>query len=146
MSEKTGERLLAIAAVIERIVVIGLMLLMLIVVLIATFELGALLFQELLDPMSGGLMLDINELMTLFGFFFLILIGIELLETIRVYLEEDTVHAEVVLLAALIAAARKVIVLDLKVLEPGAIIGLAAIIFALAGGYFLIKRSRHVPS
>ncbi len=46
----------------------------------------------------------------IFGFFMLILIGIELLETIRAYLVENVVHVEVVIEVALIAIARKVII------------------------------------
>ena len=63
------------------------MLLMLAVVAFATIELGLMLFQRLVDPAQGMLLLEIDELLDLFGFFLLILIGIELLETIGMYLE-----------------------------------------------------------
>ena len=39
----------------------------------------------------------------------------------------------------MIAIARKVILLDLKKLEPVSLIGIAAIIIALSAGYYLVK-------
>ena len=139
-------KLLATATVVERIVVMILILLMLAVLVLATIELAVVLFQELTDPRCGLLFLDVTELLELFSFFFLILIGIELLQTIRMYLEQDRIHAEVVLLVALIAVSRKVVVLDVKTLEPATVIGLAAVVLSLSAGYVLIKQSHQRPS
>ena len=73
----------------------------------------------------------------------LVLIGIELLETImKTYLTQDQPHYEVVLSVAIIAIARKVIILDLKEVDSLSLIGIASIILALTAGYFLMKRSR----
>ena len=57
------------------------------------------------------------------------------------YFKDNVIHAEVVLLVAVIAVSRKVILLDLEKYEPIAIIGLGVIIFALGGCYYLIKLS-----
>jgi uncharacterized membrane protein (DUF373 family) len=58
---------------------------------------------------------DINELLDIFGLFMLGIIGIELLETImRIYLYERENHALVVISVAIIAIARRVIILTLK--------------------------------
>ena len=141
-----GSKLRASIMAVERAIVIALMLLMLAVVLFATIELALMLFQRLVDPSQGMFLLEIDELVELFGFFLLILIGIELLETIGMYLEGDTVHAEIVLLVALIAIARKLVVLDLKEHEPVMLIALAVVILSLAGGYVLIKRSYATPA
>lgn len=141
MKSSAAGKLLAVATMVERIVVTILMLLMLAVLILATFELTVVLFRELTDPGRGFVFLDVTELLELFSFFFLILIGIELLQTIRMYLEHDRIHAEVVLLVALIAVSRKVVVLDVKTLEPATVIGLAAVVLALSAGYVLIKRS-----
>ena len=141
---KNEGRVLAFAHSAERVVVIALMLLMLAIVALATIELALLLFQELTNPPQGLLFLEIGELIDLFSFFLLILIGVELLETIRMYLHEDTVHAEIVLLVALIALARKLVVLDVNAYEPLALFALAALVLALAGGYAVIKRY-HAP-
>ena len=50
------------------------------------------------------------------------------------------VHAEVVFLAAMIAVTRKVITLDFAQAAPLVLFGVAAIILALAIGYYVLKR------
>jgi len=71
----------------------------------------------------------------------MILIGLELIETIKMYLVEEMVHVEVILLVAIIAVARKVIILDVKSAAPLTLIGIAAIILALSIGYYWLKRA-----
>lgn len=46
------------------------------------------------------------------------------------------------LIVALIAVARKIIVLEPKELPEGTLLGIAAIVFALTLGYYLVRRSR----
>jgi uncharacterized membrane protein (DUF373 family) len=95
-------------------------------------------------PESTQVLLDLTGLLELFGFFLLVLIGIELLTTIKAYLVEHTVHVEVVVEVGLIAIARKVIILDVKDYEPLQLTGIAFIIAALAVAHFVIKRSQHL--
>ena len=123
----------------ERIIVLTLLVLMLIAVLASTIELAIILVQQLRKP--PFLLLDIAEMLEVFGFFLMVLIGIELLETIKVYFEGEKVHAEVVLLVALVAVARKVIILEYKDLSPATLLALAAMIIALAAGFFVVKRA-----
>jgi uncharacterized membrane protein (DUF373 family) len=115
-------------------VLIGLMML---AILFGTFELAVLLIKELLN--EPRFLLDIKKLLDIFGFFFMILIGLELLETIKTYITKEQLHVEIVFLVAMIAIARKVIILDLKRLPPSSLVGIAAIILALSGGYWMIK-------
>ncbi|MDI6714048.1 MAG: phosphate-starvation-inducible PsiE family protein [Thermodesulfovibrio sp.] len=86
-------------------------------------------------------MLDINELLEIFSLFMLVIIGIELLETIvKTYLSEPVNNVEVVIAVAMIAIFRKVIILDVKDLSGLSLIGIAAIILALAVGYYIIEK------
>ena len=124
----------------ERYLVIGLLGMMVVVVFLGTVELGVILVEQMLKP-PRFILLDINEMLKIFGFFMMILIGLELIETIKVYLVEEMVHVEVILLVAIIAIARKVIVLDVKTVAPLSLIGIAAIIIALSAGYFALKRA-----
>jgi uncharacterized membrane protein (DUF373 family) len=62
------------------------------------------------------------------------------LDTIRAYLTEHVVHEEVILVAALIAVARKVIVLDVKQTDPAMVFAIAAIILTVAVAYWIVKR------
>lgn len=117
------------------------LILMTIIVAIAILELGIVLYTDLFDPTDDVLFLEIDELFRIFGFFFIILIGFELVETVEMYFKDNVIHAEVVLLVAVIAVSRKVILLDLEKYDPIAIIGLGIIIIALGLCYWLIKVS-----
>lgn len=127
----------------ERYVVVSLIGMMMLAILVSTIELAVILYRELMKPPI--LLLEIDNLLEIFGFFMMILIGIELLETIRNYITEEYVHVEVVFLVAMIAVARKVIILDVKDLTPLTLLGIAAIIVALAAGYYGVKRSYTLP-
>lgn len=123
----------------ERVVVVTLMVMMVAVILLAVVELMMLLVGLIFTSPKAPL-LGIDNLLDIFGFFLLILIGVELLETIKAYLQEHVVHVEIVLEVALIAIARKVIILDLKETKSDALFAVAALIVALAIAYFLQKR------
>ncbi len=122
----------------EHCIVLSLILMMMLVVLLSTIELGWLIVKDMITP--PVVLLEIDELLELFGFFMLVLIGIELLETIRAYYIDHSVHAEIVIKVAMIAIARKIIILDVKDLPSLTLIGIAAIVLALSAAYFAIKR------
>jgi uncharacterized membrane protein (DUF373 family) len=84
-----------------------------------------------------------EQIYEIFGDLLLILIGLELMHTVKVYLQDHTVHVEVILAVALVALARKIIVLNLK--DPAASIGLALLIIALAGSHWLMRRPESRP-
>lgn len=121
----------------EHVVVVSLIVMMVVVILISTIELGLIIIKEIIAPPLFWL--GIDQLLQIFGFFLLILIGVELLETIKAYLAEQVVHSEIVLEVALIAIARKVIILDLEKYSSMTLVGIAALILAIAGAYFIIK-------
>ena len=123
----------------EKMVTVTLVVLMAVVVLLATIELGWIIIQDIITP--PVLLLEINELLDIFGLFLLVLIGVELLETIKAYLKENVVHFEVVLTVAMIAIARKVITLDVKELPSMTLVGIAAIIVALAAAKYFFRKA-----
>jgi len=125
---------------VERLVVSSLLVMMVSVVFLSTVELGWIIIKDIITP--PVFLLEINELLDIFGMFLLVLIGVELLETVKMYLNEKKVHVEVVFTVAMIAIARKVIILDVKELSSLTLIGIGAIIIALSSGYYLIKRGR----
>jgi len=125
---------------IEKVIVLSLLAMMVSVVLLATLELGWLIIKDVITPPM--FLLEIDELLDIFGMFLLVLIGIELLETVKMYLATKTVHIEVVFPVALIAIARKVIILDVKDLTGITLIGIGVIIFALSAGYYLVRRNK----
>lgn len=130
-----------ILKIFEKLIVMALLSLMMLAVLVSTVELAVILFQELMKPPL--LLLNIKEMLEVFGFFLMVLIGLELLESIKAYLHEDRVHAEVVFLVAIVALSRKVIILDYKEVTADMLYGMSALIVALGVGYFLVRRALH---
>lgn len=143
-ADETGNRgrgdMTAFLKKFERAIIYALIAMMVVVVTLATAELGWIIVKDLITP--PVLLLEIDELLEIFGFFLLILIGVELLETIKAYLYEQVVHVEIVLEVALIAIARKVIILDLEKYEGTALLAMAALIVALAAAFLASKYQR----
>jgi len=130
----------------EALTVRALIVMMAIVVGFATIDLAWILIKDLIAPPL--LMLSVDQLLEVFGLFMLVVIGIELWETMmRTYLSEGRPHFEVVLSVAIIAIARKVIILDLKEVDSLTLIGIASIVLALTAGFYLMKtcQSRSCP-
>ena len=125
----------------EKFMIQALMVMMAVVLGLATLDLGWLIIKDIIKP--PFFLLDVNQLLDIFGLFKLVVIGIELLETImKTYITQGQPHYEVVLSVAIIAISRKVIILDLKEVDSLSLIGIASIIVALTVGYFLMKRSQ----
>ncbi|MCJ7445663.1 MAG: phosphate-starvation-inducible PsiE family protein [Methanotrichaceae archaeon] len=128
----------------QRFIVTVLIILMALVVLLSILE---LIYIIIIDIISEPILLpDISELLTIFGYFLLILIGVELLETFKIYLKEQSINVQVVFLVAMIAIARKVIILEPDQTPSVTLIGIGVIIIALASGYYLVKKSQDDPS
>jgi len=128
----------------ERVIILALTIMMAIVLLLATIELAFILVQDVVSP--PVFILEIDELLDIFGLFLLVLIGIELLETVKAYLVENAIRVHVVFTVALIAISRKVIILDVKETPSLKLAGIAAIIIALSVGYFFIKKMGEKPN
>ncbi|HOU69890.1 MAG: phosphate-starvation-inducible PsiE family protein [Methanothrix sp.] len=124
----------------QKIIIAILTILMGLVVMLATLELIYVIAFDILSPPL--VLLDADELLDIFGYFLLILIGIELLETFSIYLHERAINVQVVLLVAMIALARKVIILDAEEIPSLNLIAIGFIILSLAAGYYLVKRSQ----
>ncbi len=130
-----------IIATFERIIIISLTILMGIVVTVSTVELAYMLFLDIFKPQEGNALLGLDDMFEIFGLFFNVLIGFELFETMKLFFKENVFHAELILLVALIAVSRKVILLDYNSMEPLSIIGVAILIGTITGGYYLIRYS-----
>ncbi|MGC8602688.1 MAG: phosphate-starvation-inducible PsiE family protein [Desulfomonilaceae bacterium] len=124
----------------ERLICYTLMSMMAVVILMATLDVGRVILRDILTP--SALFLDSNELLDLFGMLLLVLIGMELLETIYVFHKDRVVSAEIILIVALVAMARKVITLDQSKLSSFTFFDTGVLMLSLAGAYFLLKRSQ----
>ncbi|MGE5130513.1 MAG: phosphate-starvation-inducible PsiE family protein [Sphingomonadaceae bacterium] len=128
----------------ERIVMYVLLIVLAAVVLLATVELVWVIVKDVLTP--PVFVLEIHELLDLFGLFLLVLIGIELMHSVKTYVTSRVYHLETVLSVALIAVARKIIVLEPKDLPEGALLGIAGLVLSLAVGYYVLRRSHQDDS
>ena len=121
----------------ERVMTTVLIGMMAVVVVLSVVDLGWVLIKDIISP--PVVLLDVDELLDIFGVFLLVLIGIELLETLKAYVREREIRAEVIILVAMIALARKIITLDVKTVPSVSLLGIAGIIVALAIAYYLIR-------
>src|SRR5258706_676674 len=123
----------------EGIVALVLTLVIGLIILVAVFRLtyGVLtgLLFGVLDPLEhGAFQLVFGEIMTL-------LIALEFNHTLQyvVKREQSIIQTKVVLLIALLAVARKFIILDLRDVDAAQLLALAAITLALGLAYWLMR-------
>ena len=112
--------------------------LMAIIVVSATAEVAYVVATNILEP--PGFFIGVEDLFQIFGLFLMVLIGLELMTSIRDYLRDSRIHAELMLLVAMTAVTRKVVIMDAKEIDPMILFGIGFMIIALAIGYFLVRR------
>jgi uncharacterized membrane protein (DUF373 family) len=95
------------------------------------------LYEKLSEP--PVFLLDMSDIFQVFAAFLAVLIAIEIFANITLYLRDDVIHVKLVVATALMAIARKVIVLDLSILEPSYLYAIAAIVIALGITYWLLS-------
>ncbi|HID72524.1 TPA: hypothetical protein EYP38_01165 [Candidatus Micrarchaeota archaeon] len=113
-------------------------ILMVFVIVMGVVDVAWTLYQKVLRPPSY--ILTITDILATFGAFMAVLIAIEIFVNITVYLREDVIHVKIVMATALMAIARKVIILDLDKLEPEYLWGIASVVLAISIGYWLVVR------
>ena len=116
-------------AKIQRFTVMVLAGMLLVVVVLSTAHLAVLIGGEIWKP--PRFLIPVQGLLEIFGYFLLVLIGVELLETLKAYLKKDVIHVRVVLEVALIALARKAIIEEPSTMPGLTLFGVAALILAL---------------
>jgi len=124
----------------QKLVVVALAVLLIFVVVLSTVHLGFLVAAEMWK--TPRFLIPVDGLLEIFGFFLLVLIGAELLETLKAYVSKDVLHLRVVLEVALIAMARKVIIEEPNSVSSMTLFGIAALILAL-GVAFYFERQTH---
>jgi uncharacterized membrane protein (DUF373 family) len=114
-------------------VIISLIILVALYQLTSSVVLG--LIFDVLDP------LDHKAFQTIFGNILTLLIAMEFNHTLQyvVAREQSIIQTKVVLLIALLAVARKLIILDVYDISPGHLLGLAAITLVLGVTYWLVR-------
>jgi uncharacterized membrane protein (DUF373 family) len=128
-----------------RAVASALIVVLAVVVLMTLLELVWSVEQHIVTPPL--LREDLHGALDLFGTVLLVLIGLELLETVAAYFADGQVRGEVVILTAMIAVARKIVVLHVEEGESLALLVMGSAVLALSIAYRLFRRpSPPVPA
>lgn len=112
--------------------------LMVAVILWGVADVIYIIYARLMTP--PVFLLDINDIFYTFGAFMAVLIAVEIFINIRLYLGTNVFPVQLVVATALMAIARKVIVLDFDEITPLYLVGIAAATLALGITYWLLRR------
>lgn len=129
----------------ESLVAFTLTLIISLIILVALFRLASTVISGLLLGMLDPL--DHEVFQVVFGEILTLLIALEFNHTLQyvVTREQSIIQTRVVLLIALLALARKFIILDLNDVGPGQLLGLAAVTLVLGATYWLIRERDERP-
>ena len=127
-----------------RICVKVLAVLMVFVIILGVADVGYVLFTSLSVP--PVMLLSVSEIFQVFGTFMVVLIAIEIFINIRLYLGSSTLPIKLVIGTALMAIARKVIILDLENTTSIYVFAIAAVVLALGVAYWLVGKTGKVST
>jgi uncharacterized membrane protein (DUF373 family) len=136
---KPNEPLIRTLRMIIRFGVRCMAILMTLVILWGVGDVAMEMYNKLIA--SPFMMLTISDILATFGAFMAVLIAIEIFINITIYLRHDIIHVQIVMATALMAIARKVIILDFKTITPDYMFATAALIFAMSIGYWFVVRN-----
>jgi len=140
LSERETTRLATVITRVQFITTAVITILLAIIVVLSTVHLGYLIAQEMWR--RPRFLIPVQGLLEIFGYFLLVLIGVELLETLKMYLKRDTIQLRVVIEVALIAMARKVITEEVDAVSSLTLFAIAALILALAIALYFERQAR----
>ena len=113
-------------------------LLMIIVIVAGVVDVAWTLYQKF--AAEPRFILTMNDILMTFGAFMVVLIAIEIFQNIILYLRDDVIHVKIVLATALMAIARKVIILDYDELEPMYIFATGVVLVATGIAYWFVHK------
>jgi uncharacterized membrane protein (DUF373 family) len=122
----------------ENLVAKILLIAIVLISLYALLDLTLALCNVVLNTNLGSLG---KGIISIFGLFLNLLIALELLENITGYLRKHVLQVELVIVTAIIAVARKLVILDLEKTDGIELLGLAVAILTLTLGYWVIRVS-----
>ncbi|MDD3406801.1 MAG: phosphate-starvation-inducible PsiE family protein [Methanomicrobium sp.] len=117
-----------------------LMIVLTVVTLFSLYELIVVVGYYLLFD-ETPLILEGLGILAFFEFFLLILIGLELMDTIKSFIETKRIEVGIVIILAIIAISRKIIVINPDYTSEFELVGIGAIVIALTAGYYFVKKA-----
>lgn len=119
-----------------KIAVKVLAILMVLVIFWGVADVIFVLYQKLIAP--PFMLLTITDILKTFAAFLAVLIAIEIYQNIVMYIRTDVIPLKLVIATALMAIARKVIILDFEEVAPLYIFATGAVVLALGITYYLL--------
>jgi uncharacterized membrane protein (DUF373 family) len=113
--------------------------LMVLVIFWGVADVFYVMYNQLVSP--PFLLLNLSDIFKTFAAFLAVLIAIEIFQNIVLYLRTDVFPLRLVVATAMMAMARKVIIIDFKFVEPMHMFALASIILALGITYYLLGKN-----
>lgn len=111
-------------------------ILMVVVIFFGVADVFYVLYQNLTK--APFMMLSISGIFTTFAAFLVVLIAIEIYQNIVLYLRTDVIPIKLVIATALMAIARKVIILDFATTSTMEAFAIAGVVLALGITYYLV--------
>ena len=108
-----------------------------VVIILGTISSLFIIYKQLI---IDGFILSTTSFFLIFSEIMLVLIAVEIFQNIAMYIRTDVVPMKMVLATALIAVARKFIVIDVSKDTPWHIAALAGSILSISLSYWLISR------
>lgn len=136
LGASNGDRLITALNAAIRQAIRVLAVLMVVVIFLSVADVAFVLYERLLAP--PVMLLSLNDIFVVFASFLAVLIAIEIFANITLYLRDDVIHVRLVIATALMAIARKVIVLDFNTVAPEYLYGTGAVLLALGITYWLV--------
>ena len=115
--------------------------------LTVTLTLGILLYLLLVEGLWRVFQIhSVPELQPLvlraFGGALLVLLGLELLDSLKTFAVEHEIRLEMILIVSTIAVARHIILLDFEHTTGTMLLGISALLLSLTAGFALVKKVR----
>jgi uncharacterized membrane protein (DUF373 family) len=137
----TGEK---VVWAFERATIAALQVLIMLAIFVATVLLYVLFAQRFYSRVRQieSVTSLLPAMQTIFAGVLIVLLGLELAETMKSYFASHQIRVEVILIVAIVAVGRHMIQLDFDHAPAAEVFGLSALILSLTAGYFLVKKAQ----
>jgi uncharacterized membrane protein (DUF373 family) len=129
----------------EILIVTSLELLTVLTIIVGTIKLFVIFIESM--PTQSREIDSANALLPVlqnaYGGVLMVLLGLELLQTLKAYFREHQLQIEVVLVVAMLAIGRHIIQIDIGHMQGAQLAGLALLIASLAASYYLVKKAHY---
>jgi len=127
----------------EKLVIAALTMLVALSVVLTLAQSGVALYKVVI---SDTHLLNHDAFIKVFGTFMTVLIALEFNHTVLadITVKAPLVKVRAVILVALLALSRKVVLVDFKEVQYTSMIGLAVLIVAVAGAYYVLRKEDEV--